>query len=88
MVLKIKTFANQKPCSFFKAIGHPMIADKLESFKRNSLPAIYDPEGHLDDFLSMTRLAPPPQVYVQAYESLKPNNKLISTIREDSEQNQ
>ncbi len=83
MVLKIKTYANQKPCSFFKALGHPMIADKLDSFKKNSLPTIYDPEGHLDDFLSMTRLSAPSQVYVQAYEALKPNNQLISNIRAD-----
>ena len=54
MALKIKTFANQKPCSFFKALGHPMIAAKVEVFKKTSFDVIYDPESHLEDFLAMT----------------------------------
>lgn len=45
--MKIKTFANHKPCTFFKALGHPMIADQLEALKTKPLPATYDPEGHL-----------------------------------------
>lgn len=83
MVLKIKTFANQKPCSFFKALGHPFIADKVNAFKRNPLPPIYDPEDHLDDFLSMTCLESPERVYVQSYEALKPNTQLISNVHAD-----
>jgi len=86
MVLKIKTFANQKPCSFFKALGHPFVSTKLEELKGKTLPDIYDPEGHLDDFLAMTHLTPPAQVYVQAFEALKPNTKLISEIRKDHPQ--
>jgi len=87
MVLKIKTFASQKPCTFFKALGHPMIVDRLESFKKNPLPAVYDPEGHLDDFLAMTGLKAPPHVYVQAVEALKPGASLISEIQKDKPKN-
>ena len=83
MVLKIKTFANQKPCTFFKALGHPMIAESLENFKKDPLPAIYDPEGHLEDFLAMTNLSAPSHIYVQAIEALKPKTSLISQIQQD-----
>lgn len=83
MALKIKTFANQKPCTFFKALGHPMIAEHLETFKKSPLPAIYDPEGHLDDFLSMTGLSAPSHVYVQAIEASGPKAALISHISQD-----
>lgn len=85
-MLKIKTFANQKPCSFFKALGHPMIAAKLEAFKDNTYPSIYDPEGHLSDFLNMTHLPEPSKVYVQAVEALTPETSLISEIQKDKVQ--
>jgi hypothetical protein len=81
--MKIKTFANQKPCTFFKALGHPMIADQLEALKTKPLPATYDPEGHLEDFLAMTGLKRPETVYVQAVETLSPQTKLLSHIKED-----
>src|SRR3990167_2866781 len=81
--MKIKTFANQKPCTFFKALGHPMVADKLEVLKAKPLPAVYDPEGHLDDFLAMTGLARSEAVYVQAVEALASNTKLLSQIKGD-----
>lgn len=83
MVLKIKTFANQKPCTFFKALGHPMVTEKLEQLKKTSIEAIYDPEDHLEDFLSMTRLPSPSRVYVQAVEALTPQTSLISKISQD-----
>jgi hypothetical protein len=83
MVLKIKTFANQKPCTFFKALGHPLIMPRLDAFKKLPLPAIYDPEGHLDDFLAMTTLPSPSRVYVQAVEALEPKTSLISEIQTD-----
>lgn len=83
MVLRIKTFANQKPCTFFKALGHPMIATRLEAFKKSPLPTIYDPEGHLEDFLSMTQLHAPSHVYVQAIEATGPKTSLISQIQQD-----
>jgi hypothetical protein len=83
MVLKIRTFANQKPCSFFKALGHPRIAENLNAFKKNTYPTIYDPEGYLDDFLAMTRLPAPSKVYVQAIEALGPGTSLISDIQKD-----
>ncbi len=86
MVLKIKTFANQKPCTFFKALGHPMISKRLDSFKNTPLPAIYDPEGHLEDFLSLTGLSIPSHVYVQAIEALAPQTSLISQIQHDQPQ--
>ncbi|MBY0501065.1 MAG: hypothetical protein K2P93_03575 [Alphaproteobacteria bacterium] len=86
MVLKIKTFTNQKPCSFFKALGHPRITENLNTFKKNTYPTIYDPEGHLDDFLSMTRLPAPSKVYVQAIEALKAETSLISDIQKDKPQ--
>jgi hypothetical protein len=86
IMLKIKTFANQKPCSFFKALGHPMIAAKLEAFKDNTYPSIYDPEGHLSDFLNMTHLPEPSKVYVQAVEALTPETSLISEIQKDKVQ--
>ncbi|OJW50344.1 MAG: hypothetical protein BGO67_00250 [Alphaproteobacteria bacterium 41-28] len=83
MVLKIKTFANQKPCSFFKALGHPMIAQRLKALKNAPLPAIYDPEGHLEDFLAMTGLETPIHIYVQAIEALGSKTSLISQIQQD-----
>jgi len=86
MVLKIKTFANQKPCSFFKALGHPMIASSLAAFKQKPLPAIFDPEGHLEDFLAMTSLPRPSKVYVQAIETLSPQTSLITDIQQDKPQ--
>jgi len=86
MVLNIKTFANQKPCSFFKALGHPMVAARLDAFKKEPLPPLYDPEGHLEDFLAMTGLQAPARVYVQAVEALKPNTALISTLHKDNPQ--
>ncbi len=87
MVLKIKTFANQKPCTFFKALGHPMIAERLGEFKKKPIPVVYDPEGHLEDFLAMTGLPAPSQIYVQAIEALHPNTSLISDIQKDAPQN-
>lgn len=84
MVLHIKTFANQKPCTFFKALGHPLIASRLESFKKEGFSAVYDPEGHLDDFLALTHLSPPSQVYVQAIEALRPGASLVTKIKEDN----
>ena len=86
MVLKIKTFANQKPCTFFKALGHPMISEPLEALKASPLPAVYDPEGHLEDFLAMTGLHTPPHVYVQAIEALGSKTSLITQIQEDTPQ--
>ncbi|HUX78187.1 MAG TPA: hypothetical protein VMW10_00355 [Alphaproteobacteria bacterium] len=83
MVLKIKTFANQKPCTFFKALGHPMVAERLNAFKTKPLPAIYDPEGHLSDFLAMTGLTMPDKVYVQAVEALTSETDLITRIQKD-----
>lgn len=86
MVLKIKTFANQKPCTFFKALGHPKIATLFEDLKKKSIPAIYDPEGHLEDFLAMTEQKAPPLIYVQAIEKIEPGKKLISDIIKDQPQ--
>src|SRR3984957_2828763 len=86
MVLKIKTFANQKPCTFFKALGHPLIAERLEAFKNNPISAIYDPEGHLEDFLAMTGLPRPSLIYVQAIEALDSKTSLISKIQQDKPQ--
>lgn len=86
MVLKIKTFANQRPCTFFKALGHPMMTKGLESFKTSPTPAVYDPEGHLIDFLAMTGLSLPSHIYVQAIEALDPEKSLISQIQQDKPQ--
>ncbi|MBI2707258.1 MAG: hypothetical protein HYX35_02960 [Proteobacteria bacterium] len=86
MVLKIKTFANQKPCSFFKALGHPMITPKVDTLKKASLPPIYDPEGHLEDFLAMTNLGCPSKVYVQAVDALSPTTALITDVEQDKPQ--
>lgn len=125
MVLKLKTFANQKPCSFFKALGHPKIASQLEAFKSNLLAwdntqnisekwiatapmrprndaqirhersdaihktslhssfSVYDPEGHLEDFLAMTGLPAPSLIYIQAVEALNPGTSFISKIQQD-----
>lgn len=83
MVLNIKTFANQKPCTFFKAIGHPKVRPLFDKLKDNNFPALYDPEGHLDDFLAMTGLGMPPVVYVQAIEKLAAGKKLITDITKD-----
>jgi hypothetical protein len=82
MAFKIKTFANQKPCTFFKALGHPMVAGKLEELNQQKLQAIYDPEGHLEDFLSLTGLEMPTKVYVQKVENAE-NYPLISSIQTD-----
>lgn len=87
MVLKIKTFANQKPCTFFKALGHPRVGKPLEDLKNKPISAIYDPEGHLEDFLAMTNLPAPRQVYVQAIEALGPQTSLITQIQEDKPAN-
>ncbi|MHB8484091.1 MAG: hypothetical protein ACYDBV_15450, partial [Nitrospiria bacterium] len=54
-----------------------------EKFKRGSYPVIYDPEGHLDDMLSMTGLPAPQTLYVQAIEALHPKASLISNITKD-----
>ncbi len=86
MVLKIKTFTNQKPCSFFKALGHPMVAAQLEAFKKASFPVVYDPEGHLEDFLAMTSVQHPKKVYVQAIEALSPHTSLITEAAKDAPQ--
>ncbi|MBA3813333.1 MAG: hypothetical protein H0X26_02395 [Alphaproteobacteria bacterium] len=83
MTLKIKTFVNQKPCTFFKALGHPSVREALEAFNHKPISAIYDPEGHIDDFLSMTNIKKPPLVYVQAIEALGPQTSLITQIQED-----
>ncbi len=84
MVLKIKTFANQKPCTFFKALGHPLVTDRFETLKSKKLSAIYDPEGHLDDFLAMTGQVKPDTLYVQAIEALDHGKSLISTMGKDN----
>jgi hypothetical protein len=86
MVLKIKTFANQKPCTFFKALGHPAAAKALEALKNKPICAIYDPEGHIDDFLAMTDSPRPSLVYVQAIEKLGSQTSLITQIQEDKPQ--
>ncbi|MBP6951463.1 MAG: hypothetical protein KA112_03290 [Alphaproteobacteria bacterium] len=83
MVLKIKTFVNQKPCTFFKALGHPFIRARFESLKTKKFSAIYDPEGHLDDFLAMTKVPPPSYIYVQAIEALNAQSSIISQIQHD-----
>lgn len=87
MVLKIKTFANQKPCTFFKALGHPKIVARFEALKAGVLPPIYDPEGHLEDFLAMSGLGRPAKVYVQSIEALEPGKALISQIQHDKPEN-
>ncbi len=87
MVLKIKTFSHQKPCSFFKALGHPMVASTLEEFKRTQYTAVYDPERHLEDFLAMTQAPQPEYVYVQAVEALTPTTALITHITQDKPDN-
>ncbi len=86
MVLKIKTFANQKPCSFFKALGHPFVADKLVALKKTTIQNLYDPEGHLEDFLALTGLPAPSQIYVQAIEAINPRTQLIPTIKDHKPQ--
>jgi hypothetical protein len=86
MALKIKTFANQKPCSFFKALGHPMIAAKVEVFKKTSCDVIYDPEYHLEDFLAMTNMSRPSKVYVQAIDALSSSTALITDVAQDKPQ--
>ncbi len=83
LVLNIKTFANQKPCTFFKALGHPAISSLFEAFKITPVSTIYDPEGHLDDFLAMTGWAYPAHTYVQAIEALSPITSLLTKITED-----
>lgn len=83
MVLNIKTFAHQKPCSFFKALGHPMVVEKLEAFKKTHPSAVYDPEGHFEDFLAMTQMPRPARVYVQAIEALTPMTSLVTHITQD-----
>lgn len=82
MVLKIKTFANQKPCTFFKALGHPAV-----KLMQKPIAAVYDPEGHLEDFLSLTHLPRPSLVYVQATEALGPQTTLITRLKEDQPEN-
>jgi len=82
MALKIKTFASQKPCTFFKALGHPWVMQALANLKKTPLEAIYDPEGHLEEFLAITNLSRPPLVYVQAIEDLGPQTALITQIQE------
>jgi hypothetical protein len=86
MVLKIKTFANQKPCSFFKALGHPLVAPQFADIQKQPLPAVYDPEGYLEDFLAMTGLARPLKVYVQAIETLSSDTALITDAAKDKPQ--
>lgn len=83
MVLRIKTFANQKPCTFFKALGHPGTAKALEVLKNKPISALYDPEGHLEDFLAMTDLPAPRHVYIQAFEKSGPQTSLVTQIQED-----
>lgn len=82
MNFKIKTFANQRPCTFFKALGYPILASKLEELKKTKLPATYDPEDHLDDFLSLTGLKRPEKIYVQAIEKSQ-DRALISELATD-----
>lgn len=84
MTLNIKTFANQKPCTFFKALGHPAVKEKLETLKALvSSVSIYDPEGHLGDFVAMTGLRAPSNVYVQAVESVGPGRSLLTQLQVD-----
>lgn len=87
MVLKIKTFAHQKPCTFFKALGHPKVVARLDTLKNKPISSLYDPEGHWEDFLAMTGLPAPARVYVQAIEALTPTTTLISNIQSDKPQN-
>ena len=48
MVLKIKTFANQKPCTFFKALGHPWAVKALEELKKKAEKAGIDEKLLID----------------------------------------
>lgn len=61
-----------------------MVAATLEDFKKTHHMAVYDPEGHLEDFLAMTQTPRPGHVYVQAIESLTPTTSLITHITKDT----
>lgn len=58
MALKIDTYSNQVGgFSFFKAVGHPLTADKigtlLSDLSAGGLVALYDPLGHLETFAEL-----------------------------------
>lgn len=94
-MFKIKTFSNNgKNSYFFKAYGHPEVTpDRLalvEKIHHTKKVALYDPEGVIEDFLSLSPLKPSDidHWYVQAVEqldhtldTLKP--QLIYDIHED-----
>ncbi|MEB3702271.1 hypothetical protein Bealeia1_01356 [Candidatus Bealeia paramacronuclearis] len=67
MTLPIKTFVNGKGTSFFKALGHPKIIDKLQEFSRKLSQmeglTIYDPLGYVEDFLGIAQFCELPGQY-------------------------
>lgn len=76
-MFQIKTFSNDgKNSYFFKAYGHPEVRPKIDQFvqeiKKASSLAVYDPEGVMADFLSLSPLSPSDIAhwYVQAVEQL------------------
>lgn len=82
MALNIQTFTQQKPSSFFKALGHPKTTTNLEQLKKTleSFPelAIYDPQGWVEDFLALTNIKSPIHLYKQDVETL---NKTYNGIK-------
>lgn len=77
MALKIDTFSNQVGgFSFFKAVGHPLTAEKIASLladiEAQGPVALYDPLGHLETFAELHDLSglTIDTVYVQAVERL------------------
>jgi len=75
MALKIDTFSNQRGgFSFFKAVGHPLTAEKISALVADLAAAgpvaLYDPLGHLETFAELHDLTAlsVAGVYVQAVE--------------------
>lgn len=75
MALKIDTFSNQVGgFSFFKAVGHPLTAEKIAALLADLAGAgpvaLYDPLGHLETFAELHDLSAltVDGVYVQAVE--------------------
>ena len=95
MALKIETFNNLVGGhSFFKAIGHPLIAEKtnalFKELKEYAELSLYDPLGFLAPFAEIYPLTPlnVQNVYVQRYEDLSSNilgiqPRLISSLSKD-----